>query len=174
MASSIPTGTGFHLAGGGGGGGSTDALTVYASGTAGEAIAVGDVLRFDRSGGANAGRLLKAQALSATSGVAADVVGVAKTAAAGAGSAVEYFLAGSVAGAVDAAPGRDGQRLQALPFRGDPGRRHAHGALWRGRGGGAGRLPCGGGRRFDHARAGGPPEHHRPVVILPTCDVFRA
>jgi hypothetical protein len=113
MASSIPTGTGFHLAGSGGGGGSTDALTVYASGTAGEAIAVGDVLRFDRSGGANAGRLLKAQALSATSGVAADVVGVAKTAAAGAGSAVEYFLAGSVAGAVDAAPAAtaNGSRL---------------------------------------------------------------
>lgn len=113
MASSIPTGTGFHLAGSGGGGGSTDALTVYASGVAGEAIAVGDVLRFDRSGGVNAGRLLKAQALSASAGVAADVVGVAKTAAAGAGSSVEYYLAGSVATALDVAPAAaaNGSRL---------------------------------------------------------------
>jgi len=106
MASvSITAGTGYALVGsGGGGGGSTDALTVYASGVAGEAVAVGDVLRFDRSGTGTAGRLLKARGLSATGGVEADVVGVAKTPAAGAGSAITYYLIGAVPITLDAAP----------------------------------------------------------------------
>lgn len=117
MPVSVTTGTGYALGGSGGGGGSTDALTVYASGTAGEALAVGDVLRFDRSGGATAGRLLKAQALAPTAGLAADVVGVAKTAAAGAGSAVEYYLTGAIPITLDAAPAAtaNGSRVYLSP-----------------------------------------------------------
>lgn len=101
---SVIAGTGYALAGSGGGGGSTDALTVYASGIAGETIAAGDVLRFDRSGTGTAGRLLKARGLSATGGVEADVAGVAKTPAAGAGSAITYYLIGDVSINLDAAP----------------------------------------------------------------------
>jgi hypothetical protein len=117
MPSSITTGTGYALGGSGGGGGSTDALTVYASGTAGEALAVGDVLRLDRSGGAGAGRLLKAQALGASAGLAADVVGVAKTSAAGAGSAVQYYVLGAVSVTLDAAPAAsaNGSRVYLSP-----------------------------------------------------------
>lgn len=76
---------------GGGGGGSTDALTVYASGVAGESLSVGDVVRFDRVG--SPGRLLKA---IATSEAASDVVGIVKSSSVVAGQACDYYLIGNV------------------------------------------------------------------------------
>ena len=111
-------GTGYALSGGGGGGGgSTDALTVSASGVAGEALSAGDVLRFDRSGTGTSGRLLKARAVSPTSGVEADVAGVAKTSAGGAGSAITYYLIGEIPVTMDAAPAAsaNGSRVYLSP-----------------------------------------------------------
>jgi len=97
MATSV-VGTGFALAGGGGGGGSTEALQVKFSGTAGEALAAGDVLRFDRT--TTPGRLLKALATDADN---ADAVGVAKGAAL-LGGAVTVYVAGEAPLNMDAAP----------------------------------------------------------------------
>ena len=110
MASSI-VGTGFALAGGGGGPGSTEALQVKFSGTAGEALALGNVVRFDRT--ATPGRLLKALATDADN---ADAVGVAKGAAL-LGGAVTVYVAGEAPVLMDAAPAAasNGARVYLSP-----------------------------------------------------------
>jgi len=66
---------------------------------AGEALAAGDVIRFDASGGGNAGRAYKASASS--SGL--DVVGVVTTGGA-LGDTIEFLLDGSVSISFAAAP----------------------------------------------------------------------
>lgn len=66
---------------------------------AGETVAVGDVIRFDASGGGNAGRAYKASASS--SGL--DVVGVVTTGGA-LGDTIEFLLDGSVSISFAGAP----------------------------------------------------------------------
>jgi len=66
---------------------------------AGESLAAGDVIRFDASGGGNAGRAYKASASS--SGL--DVVGVVTTGG-GIGDTIEFLLDGSVSIAFASAP----------------------------------------------------------------------
>lgn len=84
------TPSGYSLAGsGGGGGGGTSALTLEFAGVAGENIAAGQVVRFDRT--ASPGQILLARANSEEAGQA---LGVAKTSAIS-GAAVTVTLGGS-------------------------------------------------------------------------------
>jgi hypothetical protein len=76
--------------GGGGGGGGT-ASAVILSLTAGEAVAVGDVVRLQLTAEGTAGRVLKAQANTPTEG---NVVGVATTTAAADGDPVSVQVGG--------------------------------------------------------------------------------
>ena len=111
MATSV-VGTGFSVAGsGGGGGGSTEALQIKFIGVAGENLALGDVVRFDRAG--TPGELLKAQATTADP---ADVVGVVK-ASASSGGAVTIYMIGEAPVLMDAAPAAasNGARVYLSP-----------------------------------------------------------
>jgi hypothetical protein len=77
--------------GSGGGGGGGTATAVILSLTAGESIAVGDVVRLQLTAEGTAGRAVKAQANANT---AANVVGVATTTAAANGDAVSVQVGG--------------------------------------------------------------------------------
>ena len=76
------------------------ATSVTFTGTAGEALTAGDVVRLDASGGGTAGRVFKAQADSISN---ADVVGIVKTGAS-LGATVTVYTQGSVPVTFGSAP----------------------------------------------------------------------